>query len=492
MMSGPKRPTPRTFVDIARERTDNGLREKKIHRNESNLIFKAGLATAFASLGLAALAGCSSEENAPGVAGPADANTESFPAVDSGSDESRSETGTKDGQSVAPDASEDVQRDVPPDAKGDDIARADAADASGPSADAAPDTRNVDAKDAGSGGADVVSDANAGDSGDGGRPIDTMAGAALTTGRHMGTAVQTALLDSTTEPQFTTVLTTHFDAVVAEYQMKWGTTQAVRDQFNFAPGDEIIAFASRHGMMVKGHTLVWHQSLPAWVTALGQAEVGTVLDAHIAAVAGHWKGKVYAWDVVNEAVTDDGAGYRNSIFFQHLGAAFIERSFRAARATDPSAELLYNDYGAEALTAKSNRVYALVRDLKNAGVPIDGVGLQFHVNGAAPPPLADVATNLDRLIALGLTVNFSEIDIRVADVPGTAAEKLAKQRTLYHDIIALCAARPKCHSAFTWGITDKHTWIDMQYGAGHMPLPFDVNYVAKPAVGGVIDAWLGK
>jgi endo-1,4-beta-xylanase len=154
------------------------------------------------------------------------------------------------------------------------------------------------------------------------------------------------------------------------------------------------------------------------VTALGQAEVGAVLDAHIAAVAGHWRGKVYAWDVVNEAITDDGAGYRTSIFFQHLGAAFIERSFRAARAADPSGQLLYNDYGAEALTAKSNRVYTLVRDLKNAGVPIDGVGLQFHVNGAAPPPLADVATNLDRLIALGLTVNFSEIDIRVADVPG--------------------------------------------------------------------------
>jgi endo-1,4-beta-xylanase len=304
--------------------------------------------------------------------------------------------------------------------------------------------------------------------------------------------VQTAFLDSTAEPQFTTVLTTHFDAVVAEYQMKWGTTQAVRDQFNFAPGDEIIAFASRHGMIVKGHTLVWHQSLPAWVTALGQAEVGPVLDAQIAAVAGHWKGKLYAWDVVNEAITDDGAGYRNSIFFEHLGAAFIERSFRAARAADPSAQLLYNDYGAEALTAKSNRVYALVRDLKNAGVPIDGVGLQFHVNGAAPPPLADVATNLDRLVALGLTVHFSEIDIRVADVPGTTAEKLVKQRTLYHDIIALCTARPQCHSAFTWGITDKHTWIDMQYGAGHMPLPFDVNYVAKPAVGGVIDAWLGK
>jgi GH35 family endo-1,4-beta-xylanase len=456
-------------------------------------------AVAFASLGLAALTGCSSEEDPHGAAALADASAESSPAVDGGVDQPpRPETSTNDAQNEAAlDAMDDARTEVaPPDARGEDVGRTDAVDAGGPSADATPDARDIDA---GSAGADGASDGNLRDGGagdgppsDGGRSIDTMAGAALTRGHHMGTAVQTALLDSATEPLFTTVLTTHYDLLVAEYQMKWGTTQATRGVFNFAFGDQILVFASRHGMMVKGHTLVWHQSLPAWVTALAPTEVGAVLDAQIAAVASHWKGQLYAWDVVNEAITDDGAGYRDSIWFQHLGAAFIERSFRAARAADPSAQLLYNDYGAEALNAKSNRVYTVVRDLKNAGVPIDGVGLQFHVNGAAPPPLADVATNLDRLIALGLTVNFSEIDIRVADVPGTQAEKLARQRTLYHDIIALCAARPQCHSASTWGITDKHTWIDMQYGAGHMPLPFDVNYAAKPAVVGVIDAWLGK
>jgi endo-1,4-beta-xylanase len=459
-----------------------------------------------AGLGLAVLTGCSPGEDGQG---PADADSESSRAADGSVDEpERPETGPGDGGT-------DQARDTRPEdratgndrATEDDVGRFDGADV-GAFVDAVQDSDAVGATDVTGGGSeggadgassdanlrDVGSTRDAGDadSSDGARPIDTMAGAANTRGHHMGTCVQTALLNSTSDPQFATVLTTHYDLVVAEYQMKWGTTQATRGQFNFAPGDEIIAFASRHGMIVKGHTLVWHQSLPAWVTALGQADVGPVLDAQIAAVAGHWKGKLYAWDVVNEAITDDGAGYRNSIWFQHLGAAFIERSFRAARAADPTAQLLYNDYGAEALNAKSNRVYALVQGLKNAGVPIDGVGLQFHVDGAAPPPLADVATNLDRLIALGLSVNFSEIDIRVANVPGTPAEKLARQRTLYHDIIALCAARPQCHSASTWGITDKHTWIDMQYGAGHMPLPFDVNYAAKPAVAGVIDAWLGK
>jgi GH35 family endo-1,4-beta-xylanase len=486
------------FADHARKRSDTILRGVHSDGGEPSRVFNVRWAVAVASLGLAALTGCSSEEDSHAAA-PADASGESSPAVDGGVDESpRPETSANDGQNDrVPDAMDDARSEVAPDARGEDVGRTDAPEAGSPSADVTPDARDVDA---GSGGADGATDGNPRDGGDvgdgpasdGARPIDTMAGAALTRGHHMGTAVQTALLDSATEPLFTTVLTTHYDALVAEYQMKWGTTQATRGVFNFAPGDQIVAFASRHGMMVKGHTLVWHQSLPAWVTALAPTEVGAVLDAQIAAVVGHWKGQLYAWDVVNEAITDDGAGYRSSIWFQHLGAAFIERSFRAARAADPSVQLLYNDYGAEALSAKSNRVYTLVRDLKNAGVPIDGVGLQFHVNGAAPPALGDVATNLDRLIALGLTVNFSEIDIRVADVPGTQAEKLARQRTLYHDIIALCAARPQCHSASTWGITDKHTWIDMQYGAGHMPLPFDVNYAAKPAVAGVIDAWLGK
>jgi GH35 family endo-1,4-beta-xylanase len=356
---------------------------------------------------------------------------------------------------------------------------------------AAADADASHANDARSG-ADAPSDAGAADGSDGGWPTTTMAGAARVTGRHMGAAVASEHLDSPSEPQFTSVLTTHFDALVAEYQMKWGTTEPTRGQYTFAAGDAIIAFAARHGMIVKGHTLVWHNNLPAWVSALPQAELGPVLDAHIAGVVGHWKGKLYAWDVVNEAIADDGAGYRDTIFLQQLGAAYIERAFRAARAADPAALLFYNDYGAEGLNAKSNRIHTMLRDLKNAGVPLDGVGLQAHINGAAPPVMADIATNLDRLIALGLSVNFSEIDIRMGGVTGTAAEKLAKQRTLYHDLIALCAARPKCHSATTWGFTDKYTWIDAQYGAGHVPLPFDVTYAAKPAVAGVIDAWLGK
>jgi endo-1,4-beta-xylanase len=327
---------------------------------------------------------------------------------------------------------------------------------------------------------------------DAARPTNTLAGAAISRGHHMGAAVKAELLDSAAEPQYTTVLATHFDAIVSEYQMKWDLTEPTQGQFAFGPGDTIVAFAGRHGMIVKGHAMVWHEQLPAWVGALAPAELGPALDAHIAGVAGHWKGRLYAWDVVNEAVADDGSGYRNTIFYQRLGAAYIARAFRAARAADPGTLLFYNDYGAEDLGAKSNRVYAMLRDLKTAGVPLDGVGLQCHFDAAAPPSMANVGANMDRLIALGLIVNLSEIDIRLGGLPGTTAQKLAAQRMIYYDLIRLCAARPKCHSATTWGFTDKYTWIDVVFGKGHAPLPFDANYAPKPAVSGIIDGWLGR
>jgi endo-1,4-beta-xylanase len=335
-------------------------------------------------------------------------------------------------------------------------------------------------------------DAAPGERADAARPTDTLAGAAIASGHHMGAAVKAELLDSPVEPQYTTVLATHFDALVSEYQMKWDSTEPTEGQFAFGPGDAIIAFASRHGMIVKGHALVWHQQLPAWVSTLAAAELGPALDRHIATVAGHWKGQVYAWDVVNEAVTDDGLDYRNTIFYEKLGAAYIARAFRAARAADPGALLFYNDYGSEDLGAKANRVYTVLRDLKTAGVPVDGVGLQCHFDAATPPLMANVAANMDRLIALGLVVNLSEIDIRLGALPGTALQKLTAQRTLYHDLIQLCAARPKCHSATTWGFTDKYTWIDTFLGPNHAPLPFDANYAAKPAVSGIIDGWLQR
>jgi endo-1,4-beta-xylanase len=178
------------------------------------------------------------------------------------------------------------------------------------------------------------------------------------------------------------------------------------------------------------------------------------------------------------------------VFSRGLGPDYIGDAFRLAREADPSALLFYNEYGAEGAGAKSDRVYELVKGLKEMGVPIDGVGMQMHLDATSYPQPADIAANMQRLVALGLLVNISEMDVRIQSVSGTLAQRLELQKRVFHDIIAACVAQPRCHAATFWGFTDKHTWIDSAFGPDS-PLLFDENYRAKPAFFGVQDALLG-
>ena len=140
---------------------------------------------------------------------------------------------------------------------------------------------------------------------------------------------------------------------------------------------------------------------------------------------------------------------------------------------------------------KSDAVYALVKGLKQRGVPIGGVGLQMHISAADFPPLAEIAANLRRLGALGLKVNISEMDVRISGLSGDLAARLQRQREVYHDIVAVCVAEPACESVTFWGFTDAHTWVDEFFGPDD-PLLFDERYYAKPAFYGVQDAYLRR
>jgi GH35 family endo-1,4-beta-xylanase len=242
-------------------------------------------------------------------------------------------------------------------------------------------------------------------------------------------------------------------------------------------------------MQVKGHTLLWHQALPAWVAALSPPELRIALEDHIRTVAGHYRGRLRAWDVVNEAIADDGSGLRSTVFSRGLGPDYVAEAFRLARKADPEAELIYNDYGGEGLNRKSDDIYALVKDLKQRGVPIDGVGLQMHLVASSLPAVADIAANIRRLAALGLQVNISEMDVRVRDLP--AATRLDRQKLVYHDVVAACVAEPRCEAVTLWGFTDAHSWIDAAFGADD-PLLFDEQYRAKPAFYGTVDALTGR
>jgi len=312
--------------------------------------------------------------------------------------------------------------------------------------------------------------------------------AAAAGGRLVGAAVFSSRLGS--DASYTGAAARHFSYLTAEWEMKWSPIQGTQGVFDFTGADRIVAFAEANGMRVKGHALVWHGSTPAWVGALSPPELRIAVEDHIRTVAGRYRGRLWAWDVVNEAIDDSQPGLRSTVFSRGLGSDYVAEAFRLARQADPEAELVYNDYGGEGLNRKSNDVYNLVRDLRQRGL-VDGVGLQMHLSAASFPSVADIRANIQRLADLGLRVNISEMDVRVAAVAGDAAAKLERQRQVYRDVVAACVAVPRCEAVTFWGFTDAHSWIDGFFGPDD-PLLFDEQYRAKPAFFGAQDAFMGR
>ncbi len=324
----------------------------------------------------------------------------------------------------------------------------------------------------------------------------TLKDAALCADRLVGTALTVLHLSDAAYVE----AAREFNYVTAENEMKWDTVQRTRGGFNFAPGDQVVYFAQENGMQVKGHTLVWHSQLPAWVSALDNAdEVRAVMLEHIRATVGHYKGKVAAWDVVNEAWTTDsktGDGHpvlRDSVFHEYLGPSYIDEAFRAARAADPGAKLYYNEHSAEGMNDKSNAVYEMLAGMVRRGVPIDGVGLQMHVGTPNDTPtVAEVTENMKRLASLGLEIVISEMDVNSCD--GFSATQQAK---LYHDVVAACIAQPACKAITFWGVTDKYSWLNRFKEAGctqqlPTPLLWDDTFARKPAYDGGMRALMAK
>ncbi|MER7792708.1 non-reducing end alpha-L-arabinofuranosidase family hydrolase [Streptomyces sp. NPDC097640] len=297
----------------------------------------------------------------------------------------------------------------------------------------------------------------------------TLGAQAAQSGRYFGAAVAAGKLGDGT---YSTILDREFNMVTPENEMKWDTTERSRGSFNFAPADQIVNRATSRGQRVRGHTLVWHSQLPSWVSSIGDANtLRGVMNNHITTQVAHYKGKVYAWDVVNEAFADGGSGaHRPSVFQNLLGDGFIEEAFRTARAADASAKLYYNDYNIENWTdAKTQGVYRMVRDFKARGVPIDCVGFQAHFGTNGPP--ASFQTTLSNFAALGVDVQITELDI--AQAPTTA----------YANTVKACMNVARCNGITVWGIRDTDSWR-----AGENPLLFDGGGNKKAAYNAVLTA----
>ena len=304
----------------------------------------------------------------------------------------------------------------------------------------------------------------------------------------IGTAVPTHLLS---EPDYTAILTSEFSQLEPENEMKFAPIHPRPDSdsqpFNFAPADALVAFAHDHGMLVRGHTLVWHKQVPDWITKkdFTAQQLAGVLHNHIRTLVSRYRSKVYAWDVVNEAFDADGS-LRNTVWSSRPGidagpgTKFIEQAFRWAREADPASKLFYNDYDTEEINAKSDAIYAMAKDFNQRGVPLDGVGFQAHLTLKFndPAKLESFAKNLDRFAKLGLELHITELDVRLDD---SAPASVAAQARLYGEITSMCVRQPTCKLIQTWGFTDKHSWIPGFFHGQGWALPWDETYQKKPA-----------
>lgn len=319
--------------------------------------------------------------------------------------------------------------------------------------------------------------------------VFTPATAAARSGRIAGVAVDHGPLAN--EPGYAETVAAEFSDVVAENAMKWGPLQPDPDTWDFAAGDAIVAFAEENDMRVKGHALIWHNQLPSFINdETPPRRLARYAKRHIKRTARHYRRDVFAWDVVNEAIADDGSGLRETVFSEAFGERYIDHAFWLARLADRDAELYYNDYGIEGINAKSDAVHELMQRLLQRRVPVDGVGFQAHFDARFVPSLEEMVENFDRFGDLGLSVNVSELDVRIARLAGTTAHRRAVQKQVYQRVAAACVASAACEGVTTWGFTDKYSWIDSTFGADD-PLLLDENYQRKPAYYGYVDGFLG-
>ncbi|WP_327009982.1 endo-1,4-beta-xylanase [Dactylosporangium sp. NBC_01737] len=309
-------------------------------------------------------------------------------------------------------------------------------------------------------------------------------------GLYFGTAVDPAAYaaDST----YKTMVDSQFSTVTAENAMKWESLEPTRGTYNWGPADALIDNAVRNRQLVRGHVLVWHSQLPGWLNdgindgTIDGPQLRALLKKHITDVVTHFKGRIWQWDVVNEAVSDPwetpsaihlggNAGSFKQKFADLLGPGYLADAFRTARAADPKALLFYNDYNVEAFGDggagdKTQFVYNMIKQLRADGVPIDGFGSQGHLaTQYGNYDVFQVADALQRFTDLGLAAALTEVDARSlmknADDPTLAANGAdvnARDQAAaynYHVLLQACLLNRHCLSFTVWGFTDKYSWI---------------------------------
>jgi endo-1,4-beta-xylanase len=317
---------------------------------------------------------------------------------------------------------------------------------------------------------------------DNGRP-GTLGALAKANHLLIGTAVDmSALANDTT---YKDRIALEFSSVTAENVMKWETVEPQPGHPDYTQADALVDFARENHQQVRGHTLLWHNQLPKWLTdgvadgSIPPDQLRQILRRHIFEVVGHFRGKVYQWDVANEVI-DDSGNLRETLWLQQLGPGYLADAFRWAHEADPRVKLYLNDYNVEGISAKSTAYVELIKRLQADRVPVDGMGIQGHLGVQYGfYPATAVAANMQRFLDLGLEVSVTEADVRMI-LPVDNA-KLQAQAQGYSTLLTGCLLVRRCTSFTVWGFTDRYSWVPGFFDGQGAANLLDENFQAKPA-----------
>ena len=303
-------------------------------------------------------------------------------------------------------------------------------------------------------------------------------------GRYFGSAVLWHKLSSDSAYRH---YASSFAIVTPETEMKFFNIQKQRGRFVFEGADSIVTFCKKHHILVRGHTLVWaNDALPDWMlkTDFPRDTLWKILKQHVTTVAKHFRGELYCWDVVNEAIDNNGKMVPN-IYYEKLGENYIDSAFVWTHAADTSVRLFYNDYytnyGHDEYKKKLELTYALISRLKRRGVRVDGLGLQMHLSMDRPIDYRYFRQYLDKFSKLNLELHFTELDVGI-DTPFTD-QKLRRQAEIFDAATNLFLSVPSCKAFVVWGFTDTSSWIpEYSNGAQGSACLLDTHYRPKPVL----------
>ena len=283
-----------------------------------------------------------------------------------------------------------------------------------------------------------------------------------------------------------------FNSVTVDWGIYWpDDVEPLPGEFDFSIADRQVAFAQANGLTIRGHALVYPSCafcMRGWIVArpFSAGELTAILEAHVGQVVGHFRGQIREWVVVNEPYRSPGR--ETDIFYQALGWDYVEIAFRAAREADPSARLIFNDTDNHTLEGWTTpQTWRLVRRLKDLGL-IDGVGLQMHLDGSAPPAKEAL---IAAMRSYALPVYITEFDVNMTHVGGAQSDREALQAAVYRDMLEACLESGVCKSFTVWGIGDKYSWLEAYQSLPNAdPTLYDDRLEPKPAYFAVYDALL--